>query len=296
MGHHIAHQRAHPGQLFLVRARHFIDEGALAVDHLVVRNGKDIIFGKSVKERKRDIVVIVFAVDGVERHVMEHVVHPAHIPFVIEAQPPAVSGARNHGPRGRLLRDHHHLRRNREHRLVELLQERDGLQVLPAAVLVRDPFAFLAAVIQVEHGGHGVRADSVDVVFFQPENRAGNQEADDLVPAVIENERPPLLMLPLARVGVFIAGRPVEPGKPAFILRKMSRDPIHNHADPGLMALFHKAHEILRGAVARGGGEIPRHLIPPRAVVGIFGHRHQLHMGVAHLLHIGDQLVRKLFV
>ncbi len=41
----------------------------------------------------------------------------------------------------------------------------------PPAEAVRNPFAFLARVIQIQHRGHGVHAQAVDMVFLEPEQR-----------------------------------------------------------------------------------------------------------------------------
>ena len=56
------------------------------------------------------------------------------------------------------------------HDLVHALQERDRLQVLAAAVPVRDPLAGFARVVQVQHRRHGVHPQAVDVVLLDPEH------------------------------------------------------------------------------------------------------------------------------
>ena len=98
--------------------------------------------------------------------------------------------------------------------LVEFLEERDRRQVLSPAVLVGDPLAVLAAVVEVQHRGHRVDADSVDVVLVQPEQGVGDQEIADLVAAVVEDHACPSRVLALARIGVFVQGRAVESRRP----------------------------------------------------------------------------------
>src|ERR1035441_4880444 len=51
-----------------------------------------------------------------------------------------------------------------------------------------------ARVVEVQHRGHRVDADAVDVVFAQPEQRIGDQEVAYLVAAGVENERAPIRM------------------------------------------------------------------------------------------------------
>jgi hypothetical protein len=57
---------------------------------------------------------------------------------------------------------------------VHLLQERHGLEVLPAAVHVGRPV--LAGVVEVEHRGDRVDPDAVDVELRAPVERVGDQE------------------------------------------------------------------------------------------------------------------------
>ena len=41
--------------------------------------------------------MIEFAEPGIQGHVMEHIVHPAHVPFVVEAQAPVPTGLETMG-------------------------------------------------------------------------------------------------------------------------------------------------------------------------------------------------------
>ncbi len=54
------------------------------------------------------------------------------------------------------------------------LEEFDGFEIFAAAVPVGNPLAFLAGVIKIKHGGDGIHAEAVDVVFVQPEEGVGN--------------------------------------------------------------------------------------------------------------------------
>ena len=57
---------------------------------------------------------------------------------------------------------------------VHALEEIDGVKVFAAAELIGNPFAGLAGVVEIEHGGDGVHAKAVDVVFVEPEECVGN--------------------------------------------------------------------------------------------------------------------------
>ena len=74
----------------------------------------------------------------------------------------------------------------------------------------------------------------------------------------------------------------------------MPGHPVQNDPQPRPVAPVDEVHQVLRPAVPAGGGEIPRHLIAPRAVQRVLHHRHELNVGVAHVLRVGDQRIRQL--
>src|SRR6202035_3171514 len=94
---------------------------------------------------------------------------------------------RHHGPGGRLLGDRLHGGEVGVDALVETAQEGDRLQVLAPAVLVGDPLAGRARVVEINHGGDGVDAQAVGVVAVEPEAGGAGEEAPHLAAAVVEN-------------------------------------------------------------------------------------------------------------
>ena len=78
------------------------------------------------------------------------------------------------------------------------------------------------------------------------------------------------------------------------ILGKMGRHPVQDHADIVLMTVIYEILEIVRRAEAARRRVIPRALVPPGTLKWVFGHRQELHVRVAHLLHILHQLVGQL--
>jgi hypothetical protein len=138
---------------------------------------------------------------------------------------------------------------------VEAAQKVDGFQVLVAAVLVGNPLAGLARVIEIEHGGHRIHAQAVDVILLQPEQRVGNQERAHFVAAVVEDQRAPVAMLALARVGVLVERGAVEKRQAVRVFGEMRGHPIDNHADAGLVAGVDEVHEIVGRAEAEVGAK-----------------------------------------
>ena len=296
VGHHVGDEGPHLVGLHLVVPWHFIEERALPVHHLVVRDGQDEVLGEGVEEGEGQGVVVPAAEVGVQGHVGEHVVHPAHVPLVVKAQAAQEGGLAHHGPGGGLLGDHHAVGGLGEGGLVQGLQEGHGLVVLLAPVLVGNPLPVPAVVVQVQHRGHRVHPQAVHVVLLQPEHGAGHQKALHLGPAVVEHQGAPLFVLSLSGVLILVAGGAVELGQARRVPGEVGGDPVHNHPDARLVAPVDEAHKVVGGAVPGGGGEIARHLVAPRGVEGVLRQGHELNMGKAHLFHVGDELVPQLLV
>ena len=127
---------------------------------------------------------------------------------------------------------------------VELAQELDRFEVLAPAESIRHPPARVARVVEVQHRGDRVHPQAVRVILVQPEQRVGDQKVPDLVAAVVEDQRAPLAMLALARVGVLVERRAVEAREPVGVLREVPGHPVEDHADIMLMADVHEGLEI----------------------------------------------------
>ena len=119
--HHVGRKAAYACSLFLRRARHLIIERTLAVDDLIVRDRQNEILGERIEERERQAVVVALSKQRIQRHVAQHVVHPAHVPFIIESETAHVSRLRHHRPRGAFFGNHHDLRHLGKNRLVQSL-------------------------------------------------------------------------------------------------------------------------------------------------------------------------------
>ena len=112
--------------------------------------------------------MIKFSVDGIQRHIVQHVVHPPHIPLIVKAQATAKVGFAHHGPCHRLFCKSSSPQEKGQNGFIEFLQERNCLQVFPAAILIGQPLPVFPAIVQVEHRGHGIHPDAIDMVGFQP--------------------------------------------------------------------------------------------------------------------------------
>ena len=95
---------------------------------------------------------------------------------------------------------------------IESFEELDRLEVLVAAVDVGDPLPGFARVVEIDHRGHGVDSQSVDVVTIKPEKQAfPQQEVADLGPAKVEDlGTPQSRCSPSFGVGMLVEMRPVK--------------------------------------------------------------------------------------
>ena len=292
--HHKTEEGLEPLEFFLVFAGHFIYERTLAVHHLVVRKRKYVIFRKRVGYGKSDVVVHILAEERICRNVAQHIVHPAHVPLEVEAQTAHIRAPCDHGESGGLFRYHKRARVHFEHIRVQLFQKVYGFKIVVAAEGVRAPL--LPAVVQIKHTRHRVHAYAVYVVFRKPEGSGRKQEGHHLLPAVVEHHRAPLPVLGFERVGVLVKRLAVKVVKSVLVLGKVRRHPVQNNAYARLVHDVHEIFEVVGRAVTRGGREHSRHLVSPRTFEGIFGYGQNLHVRVAHLLHVIPQLHRQVAV
>ena len=201
------------------------EERALPVHHLVVGEREHEVLGLRVHGPEGELVVVVLPHDRVPPQVLERVVHPAHVPFVAEAEPALVGRPRDERPGRRLLRDRLRAFAAPVDLDVQPPQELDRVEVLAAAEAVRHPLALLARVVEVEHRGHGVDAQRVGVVELEPVHGAAQEEAPHLVAPVVEDEAAPVGVEALARVAVLVEVGAVEVAEAVGVGRESGRAP-----------------------------------------------------------------------
>ena len=154
----------------------------------------------------------------------------------------------------------------------------------------------VARVVQVEHRRDGVHAQAVGVVLLQPEERVGEQEAADLGAPVVEDERAPVAVLALPRIGMLEERGAVEPGEPVGVLGEVARHPVEDDADVVLMARVDERLEVRGRPEAARRREEARDLVAPRRRVGMLHDRQELDVRVAHVLDVRDEPVGELAI
>ena len=119
--------------------------------HFVVAENLYEVFRISVDHAECKLVVVVLAVDRFVLDVGEEVVHPAHVPLVMESEAALLWRACDAREARRFFGDENCMRSQAAHDAVQVLQEFERVVVDVAAVLVRDPLAGALAVVEVEH-------------------------------------------------------------------------------------------------------------------------------------------------
>ena len=104
MGEHPTEEKARIGHLLPAVPGHLLNEGTFAVHDFIVTEDEDVVLVIGIDHREGRLAVVVLAMDRLVAHVAEGVIHPAHVPFEAEAEPPRVDGTRDAGESGRLLR------------------------------------------------------------------------------------------------------------------------------------------------------------------------------------------------
>jgi hypothetical protein len=140
-------------------------------------------------------------------------------------------------------------------------------------------------VVEVEHRGDRVDAQTVDVELLEPVDRVGDEEVAHLGAAEVEDVRPPVGLVAAARVRVLVQRTAVEPRQRELVPREVRWDPVEDDADPALVEAVDEVPELVGAAEPAGGGVVAGHLVTPGRAVRVLHDRQELDVGEAQ---IGD--------
>ena len=152
-------------------------------------------------------------------------------------------------------------------------------------------------VIQIQHGGHTVKPETVKVILRLPVFQIRQKEVDHFIFSVIKAFRAPSAVLALRSFMEKLAGSAVKfidalPG----ILAGMGMYHIQKHRDPHFMGSIHQLFQLLRHAEPRGCGEKVGHLIAKAGIIGMLHDRHDLNGIVAQFFYPGQDILPEFFV
>src|ERR1700728_3980694 len=101
----------------------------------------------------------------------------------------------------------------------------------------------------------------------------------------------PFLVKALARIGVLVQCRAVEPRQAVRIGREVPGYPVENHTDAGVMAAVDETRERRGLAEFRLRRILTQYLIAPGAAEWVAHDRQQFDMSELELAHVWDQLL-----
>ena len=185
-----------------------------------------------------------------------------------------------------------HLLRHAERAALELvrqlcrqLQIGDGLHVrIHGEILPIIGKRAAQTVIEIDHTGHAVKAEAVEMIFLQPEAHVGEQEMHHAVFAVVKDLAAPSRMIARAAgLEELIVASVKAVDALGGVFHRMGMHQIEQHAQPQRVRLVNQRLEVVRCAVPRGRGEEIADLIAERRVIRMLHNGHQLHGVVAVL-------------
>ena len=281
---HIKIQGAQLGAFFRVGAPQLIDDGLFAVHHLVVAQGQQIQFVVEVVHAENDLAVGIWPLTEGRSKIVQRIMHPAHIPLVVEAHAVVAGGSCHLEEVGGVLGS------------VDAGGPALVQAVVQAAQKVHSSLVHAAVRVSlpVQRAGNGVHADAVAVVHVHPQGSGTVQKAAHLPAVVIEVAGAPLAVAHIAVVLVEVGA--VKLCQSVGVGGKVHRHKVHDDANAHAVAGVHKAGKLGGSAVAAGNGKVAGGLVAPAAIEGMFGQRQQLHMGKVMVQQPWDQLLGQLLI
>ena len=174
---------------------------------------------------------------------------------------------------------------------VGLTNKRHRIQIFATAMHIRQPFAWRSAVIQIQHRRHCVDPQPGHTIALKPEERIGRKKIAYFVPTIIVDQRVPVRMQSLTRIGVFVETGAVKARQRMRVCGEVPRYPIQQDTYARRMEAPDQCGKVRRRPMARRWRVKPGRLISPGAVERMLHHRHEFDVSKSHFDHVGQQPV-----
>ena len=172
MGDLIQRQEPEPRKLPPIISGHSAQQAELSVYHFIMAQGQDKPLRETIGHGERQLVVVIRAEREICLAIFQGVVHPAHVPLIVEPKAAGRSISGHMGPGRAFLRHGNGPGRKGMDCIVELPEELHRSGVFLAALVI---ICFFRPIrqpkVQVQHTGHAVHPNSVRVVAAQPIQR-----------------------------------------------------------------------------------------------------------------------------
>src|SRR5665648_289018 len=173
-------------------------------------------------------------------NILQRIIHPAHIPFIIETKTPVIGWFSDICPGSGFFIYHHCIREFLKDQTVYLSYEFNGFNIFSSAINIFLEDIMFAVKVWIKHACHPVHSDSVKMELLYPEYAVGQEKIKHFIFFEICLIGPPVFMN-----FCFIKRGAVKLPKAMCIHAKMSWDPVHNYANFNAVAGINKISQFI---------------------------------------------------
>ena len=152
MAHHEGITCLEVGKLVITKAWHLIEHGALEMDDFIVGKNKNELFRICIGHTECHLVVVELTEIWIQLHVIQEVMHPAHVPLVSKAKTIIFRCFCNLRPCCGFFRNDECSVFSSTDQRIQMLEEFHCIQVAIAAILIGNPLSILTSIVQIQHG------------------------------------------------------------------------------------------------------------------------------------------------
>src|SRR5271165_81843 len=109
------------------------------------------------------------------------------------------------------------------------------------------------------------------MVFIEPEKSVCDEEVTNFAPTEVEDQRAPIAVFSLPRIGVFVKPRSVKLSQSKGVLGEMARNPVENDSDALLVAAIDEMTKLVRIPKTARWCIVTRDLVTPGTIKGMLG-------------------------
>ena len=156
---------------------------------------------------------------------------------------------------------------------------------------------FAQTVRAIDHRGHTIETESVEVVFVEPELTVREQEMQHFVLAVVEAETIPSRVLTTGTVMEILITRTIEVTETLeFVLHRMAMHEVHDDMHTSAVSIVDEGFEFIRRTEATAGRKEIRYMVSEGAVIRVLLDSHDLHAVITQLIDTRQHITTELLV
>ena len=272
-------------KLLFIIAGHLLNDRRLSMHHFIVRQRKQIVFIIKILHGEGELMIILRTIRRIRPEIVQRIVHPAHVPLIVEPESALRNRLRYPRIGGGILRDEHNLRMALLKSVVHTADKFDGIRVHTASLIS----------LPVNQISDCIKSKSIEMIHADPEIGSRVQEGAHIPAGVAEIAAAPLTVADrLVRILVQMSA--VVLPEAEIVHRKMYGHHIKDHTDICCMKLINQLLQPVRLSVARCRAEKAKRLISPGLIRRIFIQRHNFHTVKMVFLQIRNQEISNLLI